>query len=228
MKKTIAMMLVAAALLSTTALAADPKVGARGAEWKAKADKGDIKAQYNLAVCFHTGSPDCEQNDAAAAKYLRMASMAGDATASVNLGQFYHEGLGVQKDDNVAVSFYRSAAAKGSAEAEYNLGIFYEQGWGVPKKDDALAMKWFEHAANQGQVEAQMELAQMHLQSATPDYESAYFWFAVAAKSDDTAGKYKERVAKTLSAEQVAAQDKKIAEWKPVYEGADINRANHP
>ena len=55
-------------------------------------------------------------------------------------------------------------------------------------------------------------------------------WFAVAAKKDEDVGTYRDRVEKTLTADQVAAQQKKVAAWHAVTESSnyDAARAGRP
>ena len=225
--KTAFATLALAALLSSTALAAET-LSPQAATLKERATKGDAAAAYNLALCFYEGK-DCKQDDAEAAKWLKMAAEKGDVQAINNYAAFHHEGTGVKKDDNQALLWYRTGAAHGSAEAEYNLGIFYANGWGL-KQDEAMARKWYERAAKQGLLNGQMALAQAYMQGTTPDYENAYFWLAVAAKQDDEAAKFRDRVGKTLSAEQFEAAQKKAAEWRAVTESEkyDPARGAHP
>ena len=226
--KTLFAALALAALMSSTALAAET-LSPYAATLKERASKGDMNAAYNLALCFHLGK-DCGQNDVEAAKWLRIAADKGDVQAINNLGAFYHEGMGVKQDDNQALLWYRAGAAHGSAEAEYNIGTFYANGYGV-KQDPAMAEKWYLRAAQQGLVEAQMDLAHAYMQGATPDdYAKAYFWVAVAAKQDEDAAKFRDRIGKTLSAEQFEEQQKKVQEWHAVTEPVtyDVKRGAVP
>lgn len=221
--KTLFAALALAALFSSTALAAET-LSPYAATLKERASKGDMAASYNLALCFHLGK-DCKQDDVEAAKWLRIAADKGDVQAINNLAAFYHEGMGVKQDDNQALMWYRAGAAHGSAEAEYNIGVFYANGY-VVKQDIVVAEKWYLRAANQGLVEAQMDLAHLYMQGATPDdYAKAYFWVAVAAKQDDEAAKFRDRIGKTLSEEQFAAQGKKVQEWHAVVEPETYNVA---
>lgn len=217
--------LVPAALLPLAAHA-DDALSPKAQALMEKANKGDAPSAYNLALCFHEGD-GCPQNDTEAAKWLTKAADKNDVQALVNLGDFYHQGLGVKQDDNQALNWYRAGAGHGNAEAEYNIGTFYANGYAV-KQDPEMARKWYERAANQGLVEAQMSLAQMAMQNT--DYATAYFWFAVAAKKDEDAATYRDRVEKTLTADQVAAQQKKVAAWHSVSESSswDAARAGKP
>jgi TPR repeat protein len=197
---------------------------------KDKAMKNDAASAYNLALCFHEGGKDCPQSDTEAAKWLDKAANLGDVAALVNLGDFYHMGLGVKQDDVKALHYYSAAASHGSAEAEYNIGTFYANGYGLKAANMKEAMDWLTRAANQGLFAAQMDLAHMYMQNQPPSYEDAYFWFAVAANSKDDqapqAATMRDRIGKALTGEQVAAQQVKAKAWRatPEPEGYDQRR----
>ena len=215
MKKIVTVLLMSA-LLSGPALAADEEaLPPKAAALKEKALKGDAASAYNLAVCYHFGK-ECPKSDEIAAKWLATAADKGDVDALVNLGDFYHEGLGVKQDDGKALQYYRAAAGHGSPEGEYNIGKMYANGSGVPA-DMTQAKQWYMRAGNQGLAEGQLELGRAYMQE--NDYENAYLWFGIAAKkNDEKAVTFRDRIGSTLTAEQVAAQQKKIAVWRPVME----------
>ena len=50
---------------------------------------------------------------------------------------------------------------QGHARAQNQLGVMYDQGQGVPQSD-ALAVEWFRKAADQGDAQAQVNLARMY------------------------------------------------------------------
>jgi hypothetical protein len=59
-----------------------------------------------------------------------------------NLGVFYENGIGVEKDQVRAVSWYRKAAKNGVAEAQHNLACNLQLGKGV-LKDQIEAYAYF-------------------------------------------------------------------------------------
>jgi uncharacterized protein len=227
MKKMIAALAVTI-LMSAPALAADA-LSPYAQKLKDKALKGDGPSAYNLALCYHEGGKDCPQSDADAAQWLIKAAALNDVAAMVNLGDFYHTGLGVKQDDGQALTYYRAGAGFGNADAEYNLGTFYANGYGT-KADQKQAIGWYERAGNQGLADAQIDLAKIYMQMQPPDYENAYFWFAVAAnsKSDQAAqaATFRDRIRKVLTTEQYTAQAAKVQAWhaKPEGEGYDQRR----
>ena len=78
-------------------------------ETKAKAEKGNAAAQFNLGLMYASvkGVPkDLKE----AAKWCRKAAEQGYAPAQLFLGFMYEKGQGVLEDDKEAVKWYRKAA----------------------------------------------------------------------------------------------------------------------
>ena len=114
-------------------------------EYKAKAEKGDVKAQNSLGLCYNTGYGVKQDNMEAVKWYLKAAEQ-NDATAQYNLGICYHDGEGVAKDYVEAVQWFRKGAEQNDAEAQYSLGFCYANGEGV-EKDYAEGYAWVVLAA---------------------------------------------------------------------------------
>lgn len=74
----------------------------------------------------------------------------GYPLAECQIGYFYLEGLGVQKDLAKAFYWTKRAADHGDRDGQYNLGLFYEDGIGV-ERDLGKAKIWYKAAAQQGQ-----------------------------------------------------------------------------
>lgn len=118
-----------------------------------------------------------------------------------------------------AAKWFQKAAAQGDAEAEYELGILYSQGYGV-LKDERQAVVWLRKAAMGGSRMAQSELGWLYKTGelgVKPDKEEAYFWLQLSTSQNfyhyiDPKAK---EVAKQLTAEEVAAIEKRIAAWQP-------------
>lgn len=79
-------------------------------KWQPLAKKGDVDAQYNLAVMYANGQ-GVPKDTAEARKWLREPVMRGHAGAQFLLGLMFAHGLGVERDLVKAVSWYRKAAA---------------------------------------------------------------------------------------------------------------------
>ena len=69
--------------------------------------------------------------------------------AECQVGYFYLEGLGVEKDVSQAAYWTRRGAEHGDWDAQYNLASFYEEGIGV-EQDMEQAKAWYRQAACQG------------------------------------------------------------------------------
>ena len=73
----------------------------------------------------------------------------GYPLAECQVGYFYYEGLGVEKDLAKALYWTKQAAEHGDRDGQYNLAWFYEEGIGVGR-DLGQAEYWYRQAAWQG------------------------------------------------------------------------------
>lgn len=82
------------------------------------AEDGDVKAQYDLGMCYVTGkgvSKDLPE----AVKWFRKAAEQGHAGAQYILGGCYANGKGVSQDYEEAVNWYSKAALQKVAGAQF-------------------------------------------------------------------------------------------------------------
>lgn len=79
----------------------------------------------------------------------------GDVNYQFALGNFYMNGIKVNKDVSRAVSWYATAAGNGSADSAFNLGIYYLD---LSPKD---AIKWFVEASELGHKDGAYNAAVM-------------------------------------------------------------------
>lgn len=77
----------------------------------------------------------------------------GYPLAECQVGYFYAEGLGVERDLDRALLWTRRAAEHGDRDGQFNLGCFYEEGT-VLARDMEQAALWYQRAARQGHAEA--------------------------------------------------------------------------
>jgi TPR repeat protein len=133
---------------------------------KAKAEKGDVLAQYNLGRLYLLGE-GVETNFLEAVKWFRKAAEQGDADAQFNVGFAYELGRGVTQDYTEAAEWYKRSAQQGDLAAESSLGEFCENGTGVPE-NYVEAYKWY-------------NLASAH----SPDNENEKKLIQVCAKARD-------------------------------------------
>ena len=154
------------------------------------AEKGDAKAQYDLAVLYDKGG-GVARDAVEAVKWYRKAAEQRYAYAQYNLGVCYDEGDGVTKDAAEAVKWYRKAAEQGYASAQYNLGLHYAEGAGVEKKPTE-AVKWFRNAAELGLAGAQNDLAIAYSlgDGVTKDNVEAVKWFRKSAEQANVLGQF--------------------------------------
>ena len=85
----------------------------------------------------------------------------GYPLAECQLGYFYLDGLGVQKDLAQALYWTERAARHGDRDGQYNLGWFYEEGIGVAPDPDK-ARHWYRLAMAQGHDLAIRKCASTH------------------------------------------------------------------
>ena len=88
-----------------------------------------------------------KQYDKCFAGHLVLAEQ-GYPLAECQVGYFYLEGLGVEKDLAKARYWTERAAAHGDRDGQYNLAWLYEEGLGV-EKDMEKVRHWYKQAALQ-------------------------------------------------------------------------------
>jgi len=142
------------------------------------AERGDLKAQYELAVSCRSAFI---KNAVEAAKWFQESARGGYAPAQFELGLCFLSGNGVEQDEAEAMKWLGRAAGQGHQEAQktilektefelilkaaefgdarsqFRIGTFYETGFGV-RKSFEKAIEWFRKAADQGFVEAMYKL----------------------------------------------------------------------
>ncbi|MEI6847733.1 MAG: tetratricopeptide repeat protein [Chlorobiaceae bacterium] len=82
---------------------------------KAKAEKGDAKAQYNLGLVYAKGQ-GVKQDSTEAINWLERAGVQGNAKAAFILGEIYYTGTGTKKDYHMAAQWFDEACDNGSSE----------------------------------------------------------------------------------------------------------------
>ena len=212
-------------VVTTLVLATITTQAVRGdelADLRAKADKGDAVAQFELARKFASGQ-NVPKDDQAALQLFLKAAKQGHTKAEVSLGSIYAHGFGVPVDWAASIQWYRRAAAKGDTTALHNLGLDYTHGHGV-EKDAKLAARWLRLAAEQGHARGQYNLGELYEKGsgvAKSDLE-AFVWYTLASQHENQLhifgeAKEKEVIVKRdqaqqrLSAAEVAEGQRRIA-----------------
>jgi len=179
------------ALLPMQALAGmSPEEVKMFTETKAKAEKGDLEAHFNLAACYARGW-GVAQDQTEAVKWIRKAADKGYPMAQFSLGNCYDNGNGVTKNAVEAAKWMRKAADQGFANAQNTLASYYANGKGVAMSL-VEAAKWWRKAAEQGDALAQYNLGNSyHLGRGVPkDQVEAVKWTRKAAEQDDAPAQY--------------------------------------
>jgi TPR repeat protein len=160
------------------------------AQLRAKAEKGDAAAQFDLGSCYYYGD-GVPQDLAEAVKWSRKAAEQGHVEAQFNLAVCYEHGQGVAQDFTEAVRWYRKSAEQGMAAAQGNLGFCYVNGQGVPR-DYGEAVKWYRKAAEKGAAAAQYGLGLCYHdgQGVPQDYAEAVKWYRKAADQGNAPAQY--------------------------------------
>jgi hypothetical protein len=169
------------------------------AELRAKAEKGDAVAQYDLAQRYASGTGIAKDEAAALEWYLKSAAR-DHVPAFVSLGSVYAHGFGVKQDWAESIRWYRKAALAGNRIAQHNLGLDYEHGHGVPQ-DYVTAGHWYWLGAEQGQPRCQYNLGQLwETGKGRPVNESrAFFFYSLATAHENQNHIFGEAKAKELA-----------------------------
>ena len=93
---------------------------------EAKAEKGDLEAQYEMGW-RHAIGMDVELDDDAAVEWLQRAAAAGHSLAQNNMGARYYSGDGVDQDLKQAYRSFFKAANQGDRKAGKNLDSITRQ-----------------------------------------------------------------------------------------------------
>ena len=83
-------------------------------------------------------------------------------------------------------------------------------------REYVAAASWFEQAAQQGDSDAQFLLGRMHYDgnSLSPDYVTAYQWFAIAAETGQAvAGRYRDGLVGRMTEAEVTEGARRAAAW---------------
>jgi len=107
-------------------------------------------------------------------------------------------------------------AEQGHTEAQIRLGHIYDYGEGIIPEDNALAVKWLTKAAEQGDPDAQFDIARKHRdgEGVPVDHVLAHAWFSMAAaQGGDYHKQIKAEFEMNLSEDQIAEAQKLASEW---------------
>ncbi|KAJ2008007.1 hypothetical protein H4R26_000443 [Coemansia thaxteri] len=109
---------------------------ARAIAWYDRAsEKGAPEGHFMVGNMYSRGqgTADGQPDDSAAFRRMEQAAMAGSVEAQYNLGHFYLEGRGVDKNPGLAVEFWSMASARQFPIAMLNLAKLLTEGEVVSK-----------------------------------------------------------------------------------------------
>ncbi len=108
---------------------------------------------------FMRASAAWERGDTRAAfRLFRLGATAGDASAQLNVGYMYDEGIGVRQNRQKALDWYRRAYRRGSAAAANNIGLILRD-----KGLHSDALRWLERAHRRGDADSGLPIAEIYL-----------------------------------------------------------------
>lgn len=175
---------------------------------------GDAKAQFEIGAIYTEGRAVPQDYKAAATWYERSAAQ-GFVPAEYRLGSLYEAGNGVEKDLEIARLWYQRGAEAGNRMAMHNLAALYASG-NLGEQQFETAAEWFERAANLGMTDSQFNLGMLHARGlgVEQNLETSYKWFSLAARSGDVdAGKARDDMARSLTADVVKRITAEVATW---------------
>jgi len=108
---------------------------------------------------------------------------AGNTDAMVNLGTFYMQGAGVERNGADAAKWYEKAAEGGNMKGMANLAMIYENGIGVTQ-DLEKALNYYKKAGENGDTAAAYQAGSMMVDGGhglTPDYKTGMAMLLMAA-----------------------------------------------
>lgn len=119
---------------------------------------------------------------ASAAPHYEQASRRGVTNASLTLADWILAGIVEPGSGTMALDLILQAAQQGDRRAQLRLAMFYQHGGDLVPPDERQAMRWFERAAEQGSLAAQMALADHLWKNGDP--KAATWLEALAPRGD--------------------------------------------
>ena len=164
------------------------------AAFEAAAEAGLAAAETKLGDYHLFGIGPRGRDAETAAGHFRAGAEGGDPAAQMTLGLLHRVGAGVPRDAGRMVALMREAADAGYHFAQFRLGQTYLTGEGVPGGQDAAlgipdreaAARYLSMAAEQGNIEAVLELARFYGEEAdagTGDPAQQFRWTERAARA---------------------------------------------
>ena len=182
--------------------------------------------QNDLAGHYQSGDGVAKDVEVAAA-LMKMAADQGATFAQVSVGAMYLSGRGMPIDYEAGIDLIRAAASQGYYKAQRLLGVMSWQGtYGIPQ-NAVEAVRFFELAAEQRDVESQVLLAFLYVDdmAGTTNLPRALTWLSVAAKAGCVhAAGMAAALLDDLPSDQYGAAVEDAAEWDKAH---PVDRHRH-
>jgi uncharacterized protein len=129
--------------------------------WLRKAaEHGCSECEWELSNLYANGRGGLPKDNAEAFKWALKAAERGHPVAEHNVGDFYFEGVGVEKNPEQARYWLTKAAEQGFAHSQWLLATLYLDGIGGPP-DREQALKWLSKSLAQEHSPSMETLANM-------------------------------------------------------------------
>ena len=157
--------------------------------WYKRAAENDVPdphAQRRVGDFYYEGE-HVKQDFKAAAQWYKKAAAEGNEYAQFKLAECYYNGTGVNEDKEKACELYKKAADHGNRDAIAKLAEYYqiiiETDDDEYDDDEVVFSEELMHAAEQGDAEAQFQLAECYFfgDGIEEDEEEARKWYQKAA-----------------------------------------------
>lgn len=142
--------------------------------------------------------------------WIKEAADLGDSNAQMIMSYFYMKGVGTKRDEKEASKWIRKAAESGDAFAQYLTGRMYYEGKYLVQNYNEAA-QWLSKAAEQGYDYALSQLGATY--EKLGDYETAYFWYLLAAADWHGYSKKRDEMAKKLDQSQISEIQARASKW---------------
>ena len=153
--------------------------------YRAAAETGDARSQHHLADLLRSNREFTE-----ALHWAERSSASGYPAGQLLLAELYQGGHGAPGDAGRALPLIRAAAAQGLAAAQYQAGMA-ALNRSDAEPDRRAALRWLRRAAIQGDVTAQLQLAELYLGSTEPEQALGRRWLERAAKQGSATAQYR-------------------------------------
>ncbi len=189
---------------------------------KQSAERGDIRGMRLCAEMLIEGWGTKAQLDEGL-RWYQLAARLGDGPSMAQVGIYFKEGRGYEKNDAIAVALFTRGALQNDPESLFQLAACRESGSGVPQ-DLIGAAHGFQSSAGLGHREAMFRLAELlsRKDNGLPaNATDAVSWYELAALKGHSGAA--ERLAQMYATgDRVEQSDELAAIWKARVEAPPV------